>query len=262
MMVEKISSKTNEKIKLAVCVRESAGARKKNALFFLEGARLCADAAGCTNIRYAFATAQAREKYSQYITLIEQSAQSFYEITPEIAKKLSDTNFSQGIFCLCEILDADDNTNVIDPHGRYIILENIQDPSNLGAISRTAEALGIDGIISSGGCERYNPKALRASMGSLLRLPYFHTGNLEGFITHLREKGINVYASVPDSSANNITKLNLHHSSCVVIGNEGSGVSEEIISLCSQKITIPMQDSVQSLNAATAAAIVMWEMMR
>lgn len=261
--MERLTAKQNEKIKSAVSIRDSAKMRRESGLFFLEGARLCADAAeNGVSVYRAFFTQKALEKYDSYADKIIASAQEIYEISEEISSKLSDTQNPQGIFCLCraEILSA--VTADIKADGKYIFLENVQDPSNLGAVSRTAEALGIDGMFVCGGCDIYNPKALRASMGSALRLSVYTCDDAVQLIEKLNEKGLITLASTPDSSAELITQVKTDSGVVCVVGNEGNGVTAQTMAVCKKRVTIPMDGRAESLNASTAAAILIWEMVR
>ncbi len=260
-MMNRLDSVSNEKIKMAVKIASSSKARKETGLFFLEGLRLCRDSAFTgTVIRYAFVTDKAYEKFSDDAEFIFSKAQESYLISEAVADKLSLTQTSQGFFCLCEKSDSL-SVSSIDTEGKYIALENIQDPANLGAVCRTAEALGIKGAVIFGCCDRYSPKSQRAAMGSLLRLPVFESTDLCEDIEQLKSRGMKVYATSPDSSSKKITEVSMDGGVLCVIGNEGNGVSEEVFSLC-EKVTIPMQGNAESLNASMAAAITMWEMMR
>ena len=138
----------------------------------------------------------------------------------------------------------------------------MQDPANLGAVIRTAEALGINGAILYNCCDLYNPKALRASMGSILRLPVLISENLAEDIKAYKANGFKSYAAVPDSNARDITKVDFFGSDICVIGNEGNGVSNQVLSACDELITINMLGRAESLNAFAAGAITMWEMLR
>lgn len=261
--MECLTAKQNEKIKSAVSVRDSVKTRRETGLFFLEGARLCADAAeNGIEIYRAFFTSKALKKYSDYAEKIRAAAQECYEISEEIAQRLSDTQSPQGIFCLCRTKENNAFNVSLRADGRYILLENVQDPSNLGAVSRTAEALGIDGLFVCGGCDIYNPKALRASMGSALRLPIFTCDSAVEIIAKLNSEGMLTLASTPDSCALPITEIQMNGGVVCVVGNEGNGVTQETMSACRQKVTIPMSGRAESLNASTAAAILIWEMMR
>ena len=259
--MNRLDSVSNEKVKMAVKIAASSKARKETGLFFLEGLRLCRDSALTgTVIRYAFASDKAYEKFTLDADLIFSKADEAYLVSDAVADKLSLTQTSQGFFCLCE-MEASLPLSSIDFSGKYIALENIQDPANLGAICRTAEALGIKGAVLFGCCDRYSPKSQRAAMGSLLRLPVFDSTDLCSDIVFLKENGMSVYATSPDSAAEKITEVPMSGGVVCVIGNEGNGVSEAVFSLC-KKVTIPMQGNAESLNASMAAAITMWEMMR
>jgi TrmH family RNA methyltransferase len=139
-------------------------------------------------------------------------------------------------------------------------LEEISNPSNFGAICRTAEAVGLDGIIIKGGCDIYNPKVQRAAMGALFRLDVVTVENLEDLFTSLEGK-MKIYGSVPDSSATKITEIDKTEGMICVIGNEGNGISD-YVKQNSTLVTIPMNGYAESLNAAAAATIIMWEMVR
>lgn len=255
----KIDSLSNEKIKLCTKIISSSKHRKQQGMFFLEGLRLCRDAAvtGC-RIEFAFFTRKAIETKPEAVELISKASSQYFEISDQVAAKLSLTESSQGFYCLCRM---EQKSAEICTDGKYIALENIQDPSNLGAICRTAEALGIDGAILSGCCDRYSPKVQRAAMGSLLRLNIIDCDNLKDYLVDLGKKGMKLYATTPDENAEKITECDMSGGVVAVIGNEGNGVTDDVFSVC-KKVTIPMLGRAESLNASMAAAITMWEMMR
>ena len=258
-----LASKSNEKIRAAVSVRDSSKARRESGLFFLEGARLCSDAAeNGIKIFRAFLSRSARKKYSGYCDRIISVSEEVYEISDEVAAKLSDTQNTQGIFCVWRVKDISDGVNELRADGKYLLLENVQDPSNLGAVSRTAEALGIDGLIVCGGCDIYNPKALRASMGSALRMNIISRESAVETINEANKNGMLTLASTPDKSSVKITEVNMAGGIVCVVGNEGNGVTPETMNACKMRVTIPMGGKAESLNAGTAAAILIWEMVR
>lgn len=261
--MERLSNKANDKIKAVVSVRESAKVRRSDGVFFIEGARLCEDAA-LSNVKIvrAFFTEEAFTKYPDYAREITSRCGECYTVTNEIAAKLSDTQNPQGIFCVCRGESKIASADKIDRNGKYILLERVQDPSNLGAIARTAEALGIDGVIVSGGCDIYNPKALRASMGSLFRIAVYSCPDCAAFLRSVSESGMLTVYSTPDSSCAKINDVDFDKGIVCVVGNEGNGVSAETASACNFGVTIPMRGRAESLNASTAAAILMWEMVK
>ncbi len=261
LSVLRIESVSNEKVKLAVKIASSAKARREKNLFFLEGLRLCRDAlSGGTEICHSFFTQKAMDKFPEEIGLIIGKSEEAFLISSAVADKISQTESSQGVYCLCRCKKSK-STEEISSDGKYVALECVQDPSNLGAICRTAEALGVSGVILSGCCDIYNPKSQRAAMGSLLRLPVYECDDLTACLMSLKEKGMKLYATSPDSSAKKITQTSMSGGVVSVIGNEGNGISDEVFAVC-EKITIPMQGNAESLNASMAAAIVMWEMLR
>ena len=244
-------------------LREKDSFRKSEGLFFIEGARLCADAAlSSVKIKELYVTESARVKYSEYVRLAENVAERSFLVSEEVAEKLSDTKNPQGVFCICKMLDKNTNIGKIKYNGKYIALENVSNPSNFGAVVRTAEAVGLDGVIVSGGCDIYNPKSQRAAMGSLFRLNIVEVDDLPDFLKSLAENGMSVYAGVPDSNAEKITEVDMKNGVVTVIGKEGNGISDATKKESTKLVTIPMQGRAESLNAAAAASIMIWEMMR
>ncbi|MDR1630809.1 MAG: RNA methyltransferase [Oscillospiraceae bacterium] len=266
--MEKITSRNNEKIKAAVKLVASAEERRAQGLFVLEGARLCKDAfLSGVSMKTIFVTPDALKKYAAELDFLSGINAECFEITNEVAGKISDAATPQGIFCVCKTLDKKSNIDKIKHNGcaepkKYIALDRIQIPGNLGAVCRTAEALGLDGVIVGGGCDIYNPKALRASMGALLRIPVFVADDLAAFVRDCTRSGMRSYAAVPDADALPVTKADFSGCSLCVVGNEGAGVSAAVAAACSQAITIPMAGRAESLNAAGAAAVIIWEMVR
>lgn len=258
--MEEIRSKDNPLVKALVKLSSSKKQRREEGRFLLEGARLCGDAVR-TGVRPAIAliTQEAMERYPQ-AALTAQQADRAVLISREVAAKLSDTTASQGVFCVCPIPQE---RLELSRRGRYLALSSLQDPGNVGTIIRTAEALGLDGVLATADCpDFYSPKVLRAAMGSVLRIPFrlFPTG--EAAVAALREQGIAVYAAALTDSAAPITSLTFGDGAAVVIGNEGNGLEQSVIDCCDRAVIIPMAGGAESLNAATAAALCIWEMVR
>lgn len=259
-----ITSRRNETIQDVAKLVSSAEYRNEQKLFVTEGARLCKDAAvSGIQVQKLFYTEQAQEKYSEYLCDIVQVSEQSYMIEPHVASVLSSTKNPQGIFCVCSMnlnmINLCDITNA----GHYLAVENIQDPANLGAVLRTAEALGISGVILAGDCcDIYSPKVLRASMGAVFRLPFVVVQSMKEAIQKLNKIGFSTYAAVPAANALHITNIDFSKPSVIAVGNEGNGLTQDAINACSAKVTIPMLGRAESLNAASSAAILMWEMMR
>ena len=251
----RISSKDNEQIKLITKLHKSSKLRREEGIFILEGLRLCSDAIqnGFVPVRM-FVSDKALENYKNDVENICQDCEN-YILTDTLFAKISDTITPQGILGLFKIPDY--SAVVLNDKGKYIALDNVQDPANLGAISRTAEAFGIDGIVLKDGCDPFSSKSLRASMGALLRIPIIKTDDL--FDT-FNSKGIKTYAAVLDKDSVRLNDVSFFEGCAVIIGNEANGVSEYVKNNCDAKIIIPMNGKAESLNAAVAASIVMWEM--
>jgi len=146
--------------------------------------------------------------------------------------------------------------------GRHIILENLQDPGNVGTIIRTANAFMIDSVILTGACaDPYNPKAVRATMGAVFRQKVLQLSR-EELLQRLKEAGVPLYATGLDESCVRLTEMPKDGPIAVAIGNEGQGLSAELFAASEKRITIPMNPACESLNAAAAATVIMWELYR
>ncbi len=262
-----ITSRDNPTVRRLRRLFTDGKARREERAFALEGARLCEDAAlSGVEIRTALYTARAAETYAAQLERVLAVCGEAHEIPEGLAGSLADTAAPQGIFCLCGMLD---NREAFDTIGRnpprrgYLALESMQDPANLGAVVRTAEALGLDGLLLSDGCcDIYNPKVLRGSMGGVFRLPFVFVGEMAEAVRTLQGRGLTCWACVVDGDAVPLPQAGLTPRSVCVIGNEGAGLRQRTAAACARRLTIPMAGRAESLNAAMAAGIVMWEMTR
>ena len=142
---------------------------------------------------------------------------------------------------------------------RALVLEGVQDPGNVGTVIRTAAAFNIDAVVLTGACaDLYNPKTVRAAMGALFRQYVLETDDIPAF---LRDTGLELYGAALSDEAADIRAVNIKNAA-VAIGSEGRGLSQELLNICGGKIIIPMDPNSESLNAAVAASLAMWEMAR
>lgn len=253
-----ITARTNPKIKELKELTGKPHARRSAGLFVCDGVRLCRDAVlSNRKIDSVFVTESCTEKFYDDVKMITSSAQNVYTVSDDVMKSVSDTVSPQGIICTVKTETAHLS---LCKGKKYIALDAVQNPNNLGAVIRTAEALGIDGIVISGGCDIYNPKALRASMGSVFRMPVLISDSLSSEIEKCKALGIRTFASVVSGDAADITKADFSSGTLVVIGNEGNGVSDKVKNACDETVTIVMKGRAESLNAAQASSIIMWEM--
>lgn len=265
MAVEMLSSKENKIIKNVIKLTESAKERREQRLFVADGVRLCFDAAisGC-EIELTLFTKDAENKYADYLKDIFAVSKQKYCITDELASKISDTKSPQGVISVCRMLDKKANIVNIIKDGFFLVLEEIQDPSNMGAIFRSAEAFGISGVILIGNCcDIYAPKTVRASMGAVFRLPIFRADGAENIVDIFKSNQVRTFAAVVNhEDAKLVCDCQLGKGCAIFIGNEGNGLLDNTVALCDEKITIPMRGRAESLNAAVAASVLIWEMVK
>lgn len=229
-------------------VREQAGR------FVIEGAKMIEEAAraGCTFYSVLF-TAQAEEKFLGKLAPLLKNVETTL-IGEDISAYISDTKTPQGIFAEIKTLDKPDFSDKIKKGSRLMILDSLQDIGNIGTIIRTCDAFGLDALILSKDCaDIYSPKLVRATMGSLFRLPCIKS-ELTEIIPTLKEYDYTVYGAILDKTAEKLGSFGFDRKSAIVIGNEGNGISPQIKELCDKKVFIPMNNA-ESLNAAVAAGI-------
>ena len=256
--MDKITGKQNQLIKDTKKLLVSAKARRDAHSFVLEGARLCFDVLhSFYTVALVLVTADCMARYPAECARLCDRAGRALEISSEVADKLAETEHTQNIFQQRKM----PGEPTIET-GRFIALDGVQDPSNLGAIARSAEALGIAGLLAYNCCDVYNPKALRASLCSCTVPVTNIDHDLRKDLLLYKAEGFQVLGTVPVDTAAKITETHFTKSSICVIGNEGNGISQGVKQVCDDLVTIPMKGRAESLNASVAAAITMWEMMR
>ena len=255
-----ITSKENKLIKSVKKLLASAKERKATGLFVLEGLRLSADAAINGYTIETLIIAESVEESLRLNALIEK-AEIIVKVPDTLFSYMSDTVTPQGVMCIVKMPQKTLVERI--ENGKYIVLENTADPANLGTIARTAEAFGISGlIVLNKSCDPFSPKSQRASMGALLRLPIITADDITETLQTLKSKGFTLFASVVSNADCDVTKADFNDNCAVLIGNEANGLTDTAINLCDSKITITMKGRAESLNAAAAASVIMWEMTR
>lgn len=261
-MEEIITSRENAQIKRVAALLHRKKEREASGCFVTEGLRLSIDAMQSgIPIRTVLLTKTAHSRYPQ-TELLLQSARNIFWMTDDLADKLGDTNTTQGVFAICERLDIAQCAVTIKRSGHYLLADGVQDPGNLGTMLRTADALGMDGVwIGKGSPDLYSPKVLRSAMGGVFRVPHC-VGDIGQAMDTLKAEGVPLYAAALTEQADRAGTIDFTAGGAVLIGNEGNGLSAERIAACDGSIIIPMCKASNSLNAAIAAAILMWEMKR
>ncbi|MBQ8787269.1 MAG: RNA methyltransferase [Oscillospiraceae bacterium] len=259
--MQKITSKDNPNIKLYVKLAGGRKYRKENGLFTLEGVRLVEDAVKeNAELHSVFVTESYMKKLAQQgESLNFPNSEKVFEIPDEIGNKMSSTDSAQGVFAICKCLEKPSFDATVKNGGKYLLLHSIQDPGNLGTIIRTADAVGVDAVFLADCCDLYNPKVVRSTMGSLFRLNVSEIKFDETFPV-FAEIGVPSFAAVIDSDATSLTDCDFSKGGVILIGNEGNGLPREVSDMCTERLTIKMQGNVNSLNAAMAAGIIMWEL--
>ena len=255
-----ITSKDNPNIRLFRKLTESKKCRRETGMFTLEGIRLISDAVKeNAELHSVFVTESFWAKQGEALDFPKVTG--LFVIPDELGKSISDTSSAQGVFAVCKSIAKPHFSQVIKRGGKYLLLCNLQDPGNLGTIIRTADAVGLDGVFLSECCELYNPKVIRSTMGSLFRLNVSEV-SFEEIFPLFEQRGVPSYAAVIDRDAVSLTDCNFSEGGVVLIGNEGNGLPENITKACEKKLTIKMNGNINSLNAAMAAGIIMWELVK
>lgn len=252
-----ITSKDNPVIKLYQKLSVSKKERTKYGLFVLEGLRITEDALRECYASNLIFTENAYRKYSDQLFQADLKDTKTIVISNELGNRIASTDTTQGVFAICRIPVR--KNPVFSNNGRYIVLYGLQDCGNVGMIIRTADALGMNGIILSGTCDLYSPKVIRSTMGSVFRTNIFIENDTEKLFSMFSDNNVTTSAAVIDGEEN-VKECGFSGRQAVFIGNEGNGLPADISARCNRRITIPMNGSINSLNAAMAAGILMWEM--
>lgn len=256
-----ITSKDNPTVKLYQKLSSSKKERLQYGLFVLEGLRIVTDAlredSGITQL---ILTQKAQERFGEELLQADLRNTRTVVISNELGNKIASTDTTQGVFAMCRIPVQRSAASIMKNGGRYLVLFGLQDPGNVGMMIRTADALGIDGVIMSGSCDLYSPKVIRSTMGSVFRMKIAVENDADVLFDELERAGAVTSAAVIDKDAQPVTECSFGGTQAVFIGNEGNGLPAEIAQRCTRRIIIPMHGNINSLNAAMAAGILMWEL--
>lgn len=253
-----ITATSNKRIKWLVSLSEKARERKKEQVFLVEGTKMFEEADE-TYIREVYVS----ESYIEKNGISKKLERIGYEtVSDEVFKKISDTKAPQGILCVMKQYQYTTESFLQKENPVFVLLEDIQDPGNLGTILRTGEGAGIDGVIMTRDTvDIYNPKTIRATMGSIYRMPFLYVDSLEDIIGKLKDAGVMVYAAHLDGEAYH-DSFDFTKGTAFLIGNEGNGLKKETADLADSYLKIPMEGKVESLNAAIATSLLMYEAYR
>ena len=181
------------------------------------------------------------------------------QVSESVMEAVSPMAAPQGVVFSC-LMRRSEPPAKLEP-GRYLLLEGVQDPGNVGTILRTADAFHADGLFLLEGCaDLYNPKTVRAAMGVHFRSPVWRCG-LERAAALMRDAGVPLYGAALREDTRDVRRVDLRRAA-VLVGSEGRGLSPEALAVCDLTVRIPMSEHCESLNAAAAAAVLLWEAAR
>lgn len=250
-----ITSLSNKYVREARDLLKKPRLRRECRLFVAEGERLCGEIPA-ERIERIFLTEDYAGRLPQGFSQIE-SAGRVYRLSRMLMEQISDTKTSQGILCVVRMKEAEKLRGDF-----FLLLETIQDPGNLGTMFRTAEAAGVTGIVMDQGCaDVYSPKVVRATMGALYRMPFRIVEDLPAAVEQLKARGVRVYAAHLKAERS-CYSYSFRTPTAFLIGNEGSGLSTALAERATDYLRIPMEGDAESLNAAAAAAVLLYETLR
>ena len=250
--MERITSRQNPFLKQIGKLNNAKSERRKAGVYPGEGPKLLEEAV--KNGVEITATVSAEGESVPSIPGARQ-----VEVPREVLESLCDTKTPQGVLFTCRLPDTQAPEKL--PGCRYLVLDGVQDPGNVGTIWRTADALGADGLILVHSCaDPFSPKTVRSTMGACFRLPVYEVSE-EELPALLERSNLPLYATALRHDTVDIKTADLSRSA-VVIGSEGKGISDALLNMSEKTLKIPMRERCESLNAAAAATIVLWEMYR
>lgn len=256
-----ITSVKNEQVR-ALKKLELRKYREETRSFFIEGPHGVKEGLLCGAKLMRLVVNADHSEDSECAALVKEAAAAgvpVTELSAQVFNYICDTETPQGIGGVFELPDAQD----LPGGDSILLLENLQNPGNMGTILRTADAAGFSGVICSKGCvDVFNPKTVRSTSGSLFRIPVVQSKKTGPEITaDLMQRGFRVISAHPRGGVSYIGE-DFEGKVCIVIGNEANGISEEMLGCCSEVVTIPMPGGAESLNASVAAALMIYEAAR
>ena len=254
-----ITSTSNVQIKQITALLKKSKERKEQGAFVIEGRKMfeeiCQEKSRV--IKAYFSDSYVKEQYKD-----GRLPGVPYEIVADaVFDAMAETVTPQGVLAIVKIPEYS-LEDMIENAGPLVLLENLRDPGNLGTIIRTAEAAGVSGVIlSKESVDIYNPKVIRSTMGAVYRVPFFYAEDFYGLLKELQNREVRLLAAHLKGTKT-FDKADYSGKTGILIGNEANGLSGEAAELAEEKVLIPMAGNVESLNAAVAAALLMYEAFR
>ncbi len=248
-----ITSTGNQQVKQLVQLRKKAKVRKEQQIFLVEGLKMFLEAPK-ERLRGIYVSETFEKEHRELLL-----GQSYEVLSDPVFSYVSDTKTPQGILCLVQQQVYAWKDLLRPEPASLLILENIQDPGNLGTMFRTGEGAGVTGIImDQSTVDPYNPKTIRSTMGSIYRVPFVIADDLADAVKYLKEQRVKVYAAHLKGQSI-YDEPDYRKPSAFLIGNEGNGLTDQTAALADTYIRIPMGGRLESLNAAVAASLLLYE---
>lgn len=254
-----ITSPANERLKHARRVREG----REPDLIFVEGERLAEECLQAElPLLACFHSPEPSARAQAILAQLQQRACPLFPVTEAVLATVGDTVHTQGLMLLAERPRADLAKALSGGAPLLVGLDAVQDPGNLGAIVRTAEAAGAQGVLAlKGSADAFAPKTLRSAMGSAFRLPIVTELTEAELLTACRQAGVAVVAADAEAELN-YTEFDWRQPALLLLGNEGRGVNRLLLAECQGSVRIPLHPPVESLNVAASAAVILFEAAR
>lgn len=254
--MKEITSVHNPQIQFLRGLQKAKNRREAN-LFLAESIKMVREALDLSLCRTLIVDGKRQDEFAQMIAQAEKNGSEVLLVTSAIIQTISEQKTPQGMMCTVEIRPEPEQLG-----GRLIVaMDGVQDPGNVGTILRTADAAGFDGAILSGACaDLYSAKTLRATMGSVFRVPTRRVDNLPDVLEGMKARGYAVVAT--ELGGADFYENCPHEKAVLVIGSEGNGVSQAVRDAATHHLALPMRGGAESLNAAVAAGIMIYEMAR
>lgn len=259
-----ITSTSSSQVKHVISLLSKAKERKKNNEYVVEGIRMVSEAPADLLVKI-YMSERFQNNNSEYVKVLVKkqgiSDDSIEIVADNVFDRMSQTQTPQGIMAVVRMKD-NSLSDMLSGNPLLILVENLQDPGNLGTIIRMGEGAGVTGVIMSPNTvDIYNPKTIRSTMGSIFRVPFIYVQDFGEAVSECQKSGVKVYAAHLDG---NNTYLGEDYSTptAFLIGNEGNGLTDDITKQADTLIRIPMEGEVESLNAAIACTILTYEAVR
>ena len=258
-----ITSNSNAKVKQLITWQKKRKAREEDGIYIVEGLRMFVEAPQ-DKVREVYVSESFYRKRREELQL-DTWGKKLEILSDSVYGHVSDTKTPQGVLVVMEQMQYSFEEVIAEKEGRaplLMVLDNLQDPGNLGTILRAGEAAGVTGVILSSDCvDIYNPKVIRSTMGSVFRMPFIYVEDLPTVVKMLGEKEIHTYAAHLQGKCS-YEEEDFTKGTAFLIGNEGNGLQDEVADAAEIYVKIPMCGEVESLNAAIAASVLMFEAAR